>query len=135
MEDGNSEKTMFDLLVVEDDPATVFLLREILKDAKHRHTLHVVENGLEALDFLHRRGRYAGAPRPNLILLDLNMPKMDGLQVLSHIKADPHLLTIPVIVLSCSSHTEDVRKAYEAHANCYVQKPPDLERSFLLVQA
>ena len=126
---------IFRILVIDDDPAGTRLLQEVMKNLQRRHELHFVWDGVEALDFLHCRGAYPDAPRPNLILLDVNMPRLGGLETLSAIKSDPELCAIPVIMLSTSSSASDVRKSYQAHANCYVQKPPNLARFVKLVQA
>src|SRR5580658_1385312 len=108
---------MFRILVVDDDPASATLLREVMKNLQQRSELHFVCDGDEALDFLHRRGAHLGAPRPNLILLDMNMPRVGGLEALSAIKGDPELRVIPVIMLSASNSPRDVHQSYEAHAN------------------
>ncbi|HXM43984.1 MAG TPA: response regulator [Bryobacteraceae bacterium] len=125
----------FRILIVDDDRAGARLLQEVMKNLQRRHELHFVWDGVEALDFLHCRGAYLNAPRPNLVLLDMHMPRLGGLETLSAIKSDPELCAIPVIVLSTSNAASDVRKSYQAHANCYVQKPTNLERSVKLVQA
>jgi len=127
--------TPFRILVVDDDPVAADVLREVMKNLRRRYELHFVWNGLEALDFLHCRGPYLDAPRPNLILLDMNMPRLGGLDTLSAIKGDPDLCVIPVIMLSTSSSPDEVRKSYQAHANCYVQKPSDLGRTVKLAEA
>ena len=129
---GNS---IFRVLIVDDDPAGARLLQEVMKNLQRRHELHVVWDGMEALDFLHCRGAYQGAPRPHLILLDINMPRLGGFETLTAIKSDPELCLIPVIMLSTSNSPHDVRKSYQAHANCYVQKPTNLDRSVKLVLA
>jgi len=126
---------MFRILVVDDDPNAGHLLQAVMKNIQRPHELRFVGDGVEALDFLHGRGACLDAPRPNLILLDLNMPRLGGLETLSAIKNDPDLRVIPVIILSAASSPQDVRSAYEAHANCYVQKPTNLERSVKFVQA
>ena len=115
------------ILMVEDNPTDVMITKEALAHAKVLHSLHVVEDGMEALDFLHRRGKYAKAPQPDLILLDLNMPRKNGQEVLAEIKADQRLKHIPVVVLTTSKAEEDVIKAYGLHANCYVIKPVDFD--------
>jgi chemotaxis family two-component system response regulator Rcp1 len=115
------------ILMVEDNPTDVMITKEALAHAKVLHSLHVVEDGMEALDFLHRRGKYTKAPQPDLILLDLNMPRKNGQEVLAEIKADPRLKHIPVVVLTTSKAEEDVIKAYGLHANCYVIKPVDFD--------
>jgi two-component system, chemotaxis family, response regulator Rcp1 len=123
-----------EVLLVEDNPADVRLTREALRDGKVRNNLHVVSDGAAALDFLSRRGPYADAPVPDLILLDLNLPKKDGREVLAEIKADPALCTIPVVVLTTSEAEEDILKSYRLHANCYVTKPVGLEQFIQVVQ-
>ncbi|MFB4419933.1 response regulator [Streptomyces sp. QL37] len=117
-----------EVLLVEDDPGDELMTREAFEDNKIRNTLHVVRDGQEALDFLYRQGEYADAPRPDLVLLDLNLPKYDGRQVLERIKTDPELALIPVVVLTTSSAEEDILRSYKLHANAYVTKPVDLEQ-------
>jgi CheY-like chemotaxis protein len=117
-----------EVLLVEDDPGDELMTREAFEDNKIRNTLHVVRDGQEALDFLYRQGEYPDAPRPDLVLLDLNLPKYDGRQVLEKIKTDPDLALIPVVVLTTSSAEEDILRSYELHANAYVTKPVDLEQ-------
>ena len=117
-----------DILLVEDNPADVRLTQEALKEEKILNQLHVVGDGVEAMAFLRKEGRYAKAPRPDLILLDLNLPKKDGREVLKEVKSDPTLKTIPVVVLTISKAEEDIFKAYNLHANCYITKPVDLSQ-------
>ncbi|MBF6329578.1 response regulator [Nocardia transvalensis] len=117
-----------DILLVEDDPADELMTREAFEDNKIGNNLHVAHDGQEALDFLYREGAYADAPRPDLILLDLNLPKYDGREVLSKIKADPDLAFIPVVVLTTSAAEEDILRSYQLHANAYVTKPVDLDQ-------
>jgi CheY-like chemotaxis protein len=117
-----------DILLVEDDPADELMTREAFQDNKIGNTLHVCTDGEEALEFLYRRGEYADAARPDLILLDLNLPKYDGRAVLARIKADPDLASIPVVVLTTSAADEDILRSYELHANAYVTKPVDLDQ-------
>ncbi|MCM2416995.1 response regulator [Streptomyces sp. RKAG293] len=117
-----------EVLLVEDDPGDELMTREAFEDNKIGNTLHVVRDGLEALDFLYRREPHTQAPRPDLILLDLNLPKYDGRQVLERIKADPDLSHIPVVVLTTSSAEEDILRSYKLHANAYVTKPVDLDQ-------
>ena len=124
-----------DILLVEDSPTDVFLAREALEQAKVLNTLHVVSDGVEAMDYLHRRGPYAGAVRPDLVLLDLNLPRKDGREVLAEIKADAGLKRIPVVVLTTSKAEEDILRAYGLHANCYVAKPVDFDRFAEVVKA
>ena len=117
-----------DVLLAEDDPADELITREAFQDNKIGNTLHVVRDGQEALDFLFRRGAYTDAVRPDLILLDLNLPKYDGREVLQLIKNDEDLATIPVVVLTTSSAEEDILRSYRLHANAYVTKPVDLDQ-------
>jgi len=124
-----------EILLVEDNAGDVRLTREALKDAKVLNTLHVVRDGEEAMDYLCRKGKYADAPRPDLILLDLNLPRKDGREVLAEIKADEDLKRIPVVILTTSKSEEDVLKMYNLHANCYVTKPLDLDQFIRVVQA
>src|SRR4051794_28214029 len=116
-----------EILLVEDSPADVDLTREALEDAKVHNNLNVVNDGVEALAFLRREGVHAAAPRPDLILLDLNLPKKDGREVLAEIKADPILRRIPVVILTTSQAEQDILKSYDLHANCYISKPVDLD--------
>jgi len=115
------------ILLVEDNPADVRLTIEALKEGKITNSLAVVRDGVEALDYLHRRGAHAGAPRPDLVLLDLNLPKKDGREVLAEIKEDEDLKRIPVVVLTTSKAEEDIVRSYNLHANCFITKPVDLE--------
>ena len=115
-----------EILLVEDDPGDELLTREALAEYKISNRLHVARDGGEALDFLYRRGAHADAPRADLILLDLNLPKYDGLQVLERIKSDPELAFVPVVILTTSSSEEDVLRSYQLHANAYVTKPVDV---------
>ncbi|MBV8087231.1 MAG: response regulator [Chloroflexi bacterium] len=124
-----------DILLVEDSPSDVDLTREALEDAKVRNTLHVAEDGVEALEFLRGVGRHTGAPRPDLILLDLNLPKKDGREVLAEIKADPDLKSIPVVILTTSEAEQDILRTYALHANCYITKPVDLEQFITVVRS
>ncbi|MEE4496316.1 response regulator [Streptomyces sp. NPDC050529] len=123
-----------EVLLVEDDPGDELMTREAFEDNKIRNTLHVVRDGQEALDFLYRRGAYGDAPRPDLILLDLNLPRYDGRQVLEQIKQDPELSLIPVVVLTTSSAEEDILRSYKLHANAYVTKPVDLDQFIAAVR-
>ena len=116
-----------DILMVEDNPADVRLTQEAFRNGRIHNSLNVAKDGVEAIDYLHRRGRFHDAPRPDLILLDLNLPRMNGREVLAEIKADPSLMRIPVVVLTTSRAENDVLKTYNLHANCYVVKPADLD--------
>lgn len=118
----------FDILIVEDNPGDVDLAREALRDADGSTRLHVAPDGVEALAFLAQEGRHAKAPRPDLILLDLNLPRKDGREVLAEIKKHPDLRRIPVVVLTSSQADRDVVQSYDLHANCYLTKPVDLDR-------
>lgn len=123
-----------EVLLVEDDAGDELMTREAFEDNKIRNTLHVVRDGKEALDFLYRRGDHEDAPRPDLVLLDLNLPKYDGRQVLEEIKTDPELASIPVVVLTTSSAEEDILRSYKLHANAYVTKPVDLDQFIAAVR-
>lgn len=124
-----------EILLVEDNPGDVRLTMEALKEAKMLNCLHVVEDGVMALDFLFRCAPFANASRPDLILLDLNLPKKNGREVLAEIKADESLRTIPVVVLTTSQAEEDVLRAYNLHANCYITKPVDFMQFTGVVKA
>ena len=123
-----------EVLLVEDDPGDVMMTREAFHDYKLRNELHVVSDGAEAMAFLRQEGEYAGRPRPDLVLLDLNLPRMDGRQVLEAIKSDPELASIPVVVLTTSENEDDVLRSYSLHANAYVTKPVDFERFIEVVR-
>jgi CheY-like chemotaxis protein len=124
-EDGECQ--VVDVLLVEDDPGDVLMTKEAFEHYKLRNVLHVVTDGEQALQFLRRTGGYADAPRPGLILLDLNLPRLDGLEVLAELKADPELKVIPVVILTTSQAQQDVLRSYALHANAYVSKPVDFE--------
>lgn len=117
-----------DILLIDDSPTDVLLTREALAEARVLCRLHVAENGEKALNFLRRLGPFASAPRPQLILLDLNLPRRNGHEILADIKTDPALLAIPVIILTVSTAEEDIQGAYARHANCYLAKPLDFAR-------
>jgi two-component system, chemotaxis family, response regulator Rcp1 len=123
-----------EILLVEDSPTDVLLAREALEYSKIVNELHVMPDGVEAMAFLRQEGQYRDAPRPGLILLDLNLPRMDGREVLAEIKSDERLKRIPVVVLSTSKSETDVLKAYGLHANCYIVKPVDFEKFADMVQ-
>ena len=126
---------LVEILLVEDNPGDARLAKEALKDAKVRNSLHWVEDGVEAMTFLHRQGKYADSPRPDVILLDLNLPKKDGREVLAEVKEDGDLRRIPVVILTVSDAEEDIIKTYNLHANCYIRKPLDLDRFIEVVKA
>jgi CheY-like chemotaxis protein len=123
-----------EVLLVEDDPGDVMMTREAFQDYKLHNELHVVSDGAEAMAFLRQEGEYAGRPRPDLVLLDLNLPRMDGRQVLEAIKSDPELASIPVVVLTTSENEDDVLRSYSLHANAYVTKPVDFDRFIQVVR-
>lgn len=123
-----------DVLLVEDDPGDVLMTREAFEDYKVRNNLYVATNGVEAMQFLQKQGEHADAPTPDLILLDLNLPKMDGREVLAAVKENPELRSIPVVVLTTSEAEEDIARSYSLHANAYVTKPVDFERFVSVVQ-
>jgi chemotaxis family two-component system response regulator Rcp1 len=129
------EGTAMQVLLVEDNPGDVRLTREALKDAKVHLELNVVPDGVEAMEFLNRVGSYAESPRPDLVLLDLNLPRKDGREVLEEIKGDPALQTIPVVVLTTSASEADILRTYMLHANCYISKPVDMEGFLTVVRS
>ncbi len=124
-----------EILLIEDNPGDVDLTKEALQDAKVRNRLHVVDDGAKAVDFLYKKGEYADVPRPDIILLDLNLPKKDGRQVLEEIKADPQLAEIPVVILTTSQAEEDIIRSYQLHANCYITKPVDFKQFMHVVKS
>jgi CheY-like chemotaxis protein len=123
-----------EVLLVEDDPGDVLLTREAFDYNKVGNRLHVVSDGEEAMDFLYRRGAHGKAPSPDLVLLDLNLPRKDGMEVLAEVKADPRLRTIPVVVLTTSEAEEDILRSYKLHANAYVSKPVDFNQFIRVVR-
>jgi CheY-like chemotaxis protein len=123
-----------EVLLVEDDPGDTLMIKEAFEDNKVRNRLTSVADGVEALEYLRREGEYGDAPRPDLVLLDLNLPRKDGREVLAEIKSDDGLSTIPVVVLTTSSAEEDVLRSYKLHANAYVTKPVDFERFIEVVR-
>ncbi len=122
------------ILMVEDNPTDVLIAREGFSGAKMLNTLHVADDGIEAIEFLNQRGKYADAPRPDLIILDLNMPRKNGQEVLAEIKTDDNLKNIPVVILTTSKSEDDIGKAYGLHANCYISKPVDFDEFTQVVQ-
>jgi CheY-like chemotaxis protein len=123
-----------EVLLVEDDPGDVLLVQEAFADNKLLNNIHVVNDGEQALAYLRREGEHADAPRPDLVLLDLNLPRKDGREVLRDVKGDPALRSIPVVVLTTSESEEDVLRSYDLHANAYVTKPVDFERFVSIVR-
>ena len=132
MTDGRSP---IEILLVEDNPGDERLTREALREGKVYHKLHWAKDGVEAMEFLQQKGKYKDSPRPDIILLDLNLPKKDGREVLQDIKNDEKLKRIPVVILTTSKAEEDVLKSYNLHANCYVTKPVDLEQFIVVVKS
>ncbi|MDD5224141.1 MAG: response regulator [bacterium] len=123
------------ILLIEDNPGDVRLTIEVLKEAKILNKLSVAKDGVEAMDFLHKNGVFKDAPPPDLILLDLNLPRKDGREVLAEIKSDPDLKRIPVVVLTTSRDEQDIWKSYNLHANCYITKPVDLTQFIAMIEA
>jgi chemotaxis family two-component system response regulator Rcp1 len=130
----DSDCRQVEILLVEDNPGDVRLTQEAFSEGRLRNNLSVVENGVEAMAFLRQEDKYAMAPRPDIILLDLNLPKKDGREVLAELKRDPHLKRIPVIVLTTSRDEQDVLRVYDMHANCYVTKPVVLDEFIAVVK-
>ena len=135
-EDGGSSswRRRAHILLVEDSPTDAMMMQEILSHAHFQNTLHLTEDGLQALEFLRKEGAYSAAPRPDLILLDLQLPRKSGQEVLAEIKADEKLRSIPVVVLSSSREDRDISDAYQSFANCYVAKPVDYQDYVAAVQ-
>lgn len=132
---ADTTRDSVEILLVEDSPGDARLAREGLSQCKIHNTLNVVDDGVKAMAFLNRQGEYATAPRPDLILLDLNLPRKDGRQVLREIKEDARFKTIPVVILTTSRADEDIHKTYSLHANCYVTKPLDLKQFLDVVRS
>lgn len=124
-----------EILLVEDNPADVRITVEALKEIKIKNNLNVAHDGVDALNYLRKLGKHAEAQRPDLILLDLNLPKKDGREVLKEIKEDPDLKRIPIVILTISKAEEDILKSYSLHANCYITKPVDLDQFIKVVQS
>ena len=129
-----TDSRMIEILLVEDNPGDVLLTREAMKAGKLRNRLSVVGDGVDALAFLRRQGSFADAPRPDLILLDLNLPRKDGREVLAEIKDDPQFRAIPEVVLTTSAAEQDVERAYNLHANCYITKPVDFNQFMSVIE-
>ena len=132
---SNSNGSLVEILLVEDNPGDVRLTQEAMKEGKMRNRLSVAVDGVEAMAFLRQEGKFADAPRPDVILLDLNLPKKDGRTVLAEIKADPDLKRIPVVILTSSKADADILNSYDSHANCYITKPSDLEQFIDVVKS
>jgi CheY-like chemotaxis protein len=124
-----------EFLLAEDNPGDVRLTKEALRESKIRNNLNVVPDGVEAMAFLRRQGKYADAPTPDVVLLDLNLPKKDGREVLAEIKTDPVLKRIPVVIITSSEAEQDILRTYDLHANCYVTKPVDLDQFIKVIQS
>jgi CheY-like chemotaxis protein len=135
MENYESPLHPIEILLVEDNPGDSRLAKEALKESKLKNNLYVAEDGVEAMNFLYKTGKYSKMPRPDLIILDLNLPKKDGREVLAEIKNDDNLKRIPVVILTISKAEEDILKTYNLHANCYVTKPLDLDQFMKVVRS
>jgi len=131
----SNELRPVEILLIEDSPSDTELTVEALREAKVRNHLSTVEDGVLAMDFLRRRGKFCDAPAPDLIMLDLNLPRKDGREVLAEIKADDELKTIPVVVLTTSRADQDVLRAYNLHANCFITKPVDFEQFLEVIRS
>jgi two-component system, chemotaxis family, response regulator Rcp1 len=132
---GNSAMKVTDILIVEDNPGDARLIKEVLDGNKIFNSLHMVKDGVEAMEFLRNEGKYKSMPRPDLIILDLNLPRKDGREVLSEIKSDPELKHIPTVIMTISQAEEDILKSYNLHANCYITKPIDLNQFIKVVKS
>jgi len=135
MENYESPLHPIEILLVEDNPGDSRLAKEALKESKLKNNLYVAEDGVEAMNFLYKTGKYSKMPRPDLVILDLNLPKKDGREVLAEIKNDENLKRIPVVILTISKAEEDILKTYNLHANCYVTKPLDLDQFMKVVRS
>ena len=135
MENYESSLHPIEILLVEDNPGDSRLAKEALKESKLKNNLYVAEDGVEAMNFLYKKGKYSKMPRPDLVILDLNLPKKDGREVLAEIKNDDNLKRIPVVILTISKAEEDILKTYNLHANCYVTKPLDLDQFMKVVRS
>jgi two-component system, chemotaxis family, response regulator Rcp1 len=124
-----------DILVVEDNAGDARLIREVLNDSKILSSLYIAKDGVDAMDFLHRKGKYKTVPKPDLIILDLNLPRKDGREVLAEIKNDGELKQIPIVIMTISQAEEDILKSYNLHANCYITKPIDLNQFIKVVKS
>ena len=135
MENYESSLHPIEILLVEDNPGDSRLAKEALKESKLKNNLYIAEDGVEAMNFLYKTGKYSKMPRPDLVILDLNLPKKDGREVLAEIKNDDNLKRIPVVILTISKAEEDILKTYNLHANCYVTKPLDLDQFMKVVRS
>lgn len=132
---GSNVHDPIDILIVEDNPGDARLIREVLNSNKGYTSLHIVNDGVEVMDFLHNEGKFENAPRPDLIIIDLNLPRKDGREVLAEIKSDPDLQHIPVVVMTISQAEEDIHNTYKLHANCYITKPIDLNEFIRVIKS
>lgn len=130
-----AQAKLLKILLVEDSRSDAVLIQETLSESKFLNELYIVRDGVEATDFLHQQGKYAQAPRPDIILLDLNLPRKNGRELLSEIKADTSLMTIPIVILTTSSYEGDILRSYQLHVNCYLVKPVQLEQFIELVKS
>jgi chemotaxis family two-component system response regulator Rcp1 len=135
MKKGEAFGDPIEILLVEDNPGDIRLTREALRDGKIYNNLYVARDGVEAMAFLRKTGQYTHAPRPDLILLDLNLPRKDGHEVLAEVKTDENLRRIPVVILTTSQAEEDIIKTYDLHVNCYITKPVDLDQFVKIVKS
>jgi two-component system response regulator len=135
METNESSLHPIEILLVEDNPGDSRLAKEALKESKLKNNLYIAEDGVEAMNFLYKTGKYSKMPRPDLVILDLNLPKKDGREVLAEIKNDDNLKRIPVVILTISKAEEDILRTYNLHANCYVTKPLDLDQFMKVVRS
>lgn len=124
-----------EILLVEDNPGDARLAKEALKESKLKNNLYIADDGVEAMDFLYKKGKYSNMPRPDLVILDLNLPRKDGREVLEEIKTDDSLKRIPVVILTISKAEEDILKTYNLHANCFISKPIDLDQFIKVVKS
>jgi two-component system, chemotaxis family, response regulator Rcp1 len=124
-----------EILLVEDNPGDIRLTKEALKESKIENNLHVAIDGVEAIDFLQKRGRFVNSPTPDLILLDLNLPRKGGIEVLAEIKSNGHLKVIPIVVLTTSQSEKDILKSYELHVNCFVTKPVEFDEFMTAIRS
>ncbi len=131
----NSVLNSIDILIVEDNKGDARLIKEVFNQNKVFNSLHFVTDGVEAMDFLYARGKFKGVPRPDLVILDLNLPRKDGREVLAEIKSDTELKHIPVVIMTISQAEEDIFKSYNLHANCYVTKPIDLDQFIKVIKS
>jgi len=135
MEKNTLDGKIIEILLVEDNPGDARLAKEALRESKLRNNLNIMIDGVEAMDYLHKKGKHADSTTPDLVLLDLNLPKKDGREVLAEIKADDKLKRIPVVILTTSTAEEDILKTYDLHANCYISKPIDFDQFMKVVKS